>query len=410
MNDRNWDLDRDLGTVRELFPILEKSTYLISNSLGAVPVTAEKELRRFYGLWAGCGVEAWEKEWWGLSREVGDRVASLIGAHEDEVTMMTNATLCHWVALSTKFGEKEGDRNRILMTDHDFPSILYAVRGLAPAMGWEVEVVPSGGRPGIEIDEILDRMDERTLFVAASHVYFKSAYVQDVGKIARRARDVGALTLIDGYHAPGALPVDVRELGVDFYAGGCLKWLCGGPGNAFLYVRRELRESLHPRLTGWFAHRNPFSFSPDMDFTPGSYRFMAGTPPVPCLYTAKAGLEVIGRIGVSAIRRKSLALTDAVIAGAVKRGFPVHSPVEKEHRGGAVSLGIPHAFQVKKALAARRIQVDFRKGKGAEPDVIRVGPHFYTKPEEIEVFFEAVDAVLESGEYKRFRGPGGGVT
>lgn len=401
----SWDLERDLGSIRKEFPILEKCIYLISNSLGAVPRITEEHLNRFYSLWSEEGVSAWEREWWGLSREVGNQVAFLLGAGEDEVTMMANATLCHWVALSTQFQpeqKRKSQRNKILMTDHDFPSIIYAVSRISEFTGWELELVKSHGEPGIDAGNIIERIDDRTLFVATSHVYFKSAYVQDIQRITARAREAGALTLIDGYHAPGTIPVDVKQLDVDFYVGGCLKWLCGGPGNAFLYVRPELAADLRPCLTGWFAHREPFLFAQDMDFTHGSYRFMSGTPPIPCLYTARAGLEMIEKIGVAAIREKSLKLTESIIHKAEDRKYLLFTPKEGGLRGGAVSFGLPHAFAVKQALGHKEIKVDFRKGEGKEPDVMRIGPHFYSTPDEIDILFREVEAIYSSGEYKRF--------
>lgn len=401
-----WDLERDLETIRKEFPILEQCVYLISNSLGAVPKRAAEHLRRFYSLWAEEGVSAWEKEWWGLSRKVGNQVASLLGARDDEVTMQVNATLCHWVVLSTQFhssSKKNEKRNKIILTDHDFPSIIYAVSRISEVMGWTVKLVESCGDPGINAETIGKAIDDKTLFVATSHVYFKSAYVQDIQQIAERAREAGALTLIDGYHASGTIPVDVKKLNVDFYIGGCLKWLCGGPGNAFLYVRPELVEKLQPYLTGWFAHKNPFLFAQEMEFTQGSYRFMSGTPPVPSLYTAQAGLEIIEDIGVPGIRKKSLALTDLILENAKERGFQLFTPEEEHLRGGAVSFALPHAFPVKLALEHRGIKVDFRKGAGKEPDIIRVGPHFYSTMEEIEILFQEIEAIYSSGEYKKFK-------
>lgn len=401
----NRDLSRDLDSIRKEFPVLEQCTYLISNSLGAVPCRAKDYLESFYSMWAEEGVSAWEREWWDLSRKMGNQVAFLLGAGRDEVTMAANATLCHWVALSTQFKATQAGqdkRNRIIMTEHDFPSVIYAVRRISDFMGWEIEIIESHGQPGIDAEDVLRKIDERTLIVATSHVYFKSAYIQDIKRIASQARAAGALTLIDGYHAPGVIPVDVKQLDVDFYIGGCLKWLCGGPGNAFLYVRPKLADKLEPHLTGWFAHRHPFHFSQDMSYIQGSYRFMSGTPPIPCLYTAQAGLEIIREIGIPEIRKKSLALTRLILDEIQNRDFRPFTPQEENQRAGAVSFGLPHAFAVKQALDQRDVKVDFRKGEGKEPDVLRIGPHFYTKKEEIEILFREIEAIYQSGEYKRF--------
>lgn len=402
MSENIWILEHNLASIRKEFPSLEHFVYLISNSLGAVPRKARDYLEEFYQLWAAEGVEAWSKEWWNLSQMVGDLVALLLSAGPNEVTMMPHATLSHWVALSTKFLAPERKRNKIIMTDHDFPSSLYAVSAISKFMKWEPVVVAGKGGAGIETEDILKHIDERTLFVATSHVYFKSAYIQDVSRVASRARNVGALTVIDGYHAPGIIPVDVKKLGVDFYIGGCLKWLCGGPGNAFLYVRPELASRVKPQLTGWFAHRMPFSFDLEMEFAKGSLRFMSGTPPVPCLYAARAGLDIIKKLGLTQIRKKSLVLTNLIIRKAKERELGIFTPEEEEKRGGAVSLHFPHCYQIKKALEARKIKVDFRKGKAEEPDIIRVGPHFYNTVEEIETLFNVIDDISSSGEFKKY--------
>jgi kynureninase len=406
----SWDLEKDLDLIRKNFPILDRCVYLISNSLGGVPLRAREALERYFALWAEEGVSAWEKEWWMLSQKAGDVLASVIGAEKDSVTMMSNATTSHWVALSTQFSSESRKRKKVVMTDHDFPSVLYAISRICAFMGWTLDVVPSHGKPGIDIERILDRVDEKTLFVATSHVYFKSAYIQDVARLSQHARNKGVLTVIDGYHAPGTVPVNVRNLGVDFYIGGCLKWLCGGPGNAFLYARPQLREDSEPFLTGWLAHKKPFGFSQKMDFIDSAYKFMSGTPPIPSLYTAMEGLDIIQKIGTGPIREKSIAQTTRIIENAQERGFFIHTPLENERRGGAVSIGLPHAQQVKQTLIEKNVKVDFRKGKDQEPDVIRIGPHFYTKNSEIDLLFELMDKILSSGEYRKFSGKSETVT
>lgn len=395
----NFNLEKDLPEIREEFPVLKECTYLISNSLGAVPKDTCVELSKYYLMWTQEGVSAWEKEWWDLSGEVGNQVAEILGAGNDEVTMMPHATQCHWVALSTQFRNPDKERRKIVMTDHDFPSILYAVSRISEFIGWEVDLVKSEGKAGIPVEKIRERIDEKTLMVATSHVYFKSAYIQDISRISQKAREMGALTLIDGYHAPGTVPVNVKDLGIDFYVGGCLKWLCGGPGNAFLYVRPQLASSLEPYLTGWVAHEEPFSFKLSMDYANGSYKFMSGTPPVPSLYTAKAGLGIIREVGISQIRKKSLRQTEMIIKAAKNRGFQLFSPEKERFRGGAVSLGLPEASKVYQGLERKQIKVDFRPGKDKAPDVLRIAPHFYTTDEEIEYLFKEIDTIYRSSEF-----------
>jgi len=396
------NLDRDLNSIRREFPILSRCVYLISNSLGAVPRKALEGLKKYYELWAEEGVAAWAKEWWQLGQRVGDEIASSIGAGKDQVTMMTNVTLCHWVVLSTKFLSGQRQRNTILLTDHDFPSVIYAVSKISEFMGWKVKMIPSYGKPGIDVENILKHINEKTLFVATSHVYFKSAYIQDIPAIADKARRLGALTLIDGYHGPGVIPVNVKKLDADFYTGGCLKWLCGGPGNAFLYIKPELAAKITPQLTGWFAHKAPFLFSPRMDYVQNPYKFHSGTPSIANLYTALAGLKIIKEVGISQIRKKSLRQTRLIIDKAKERGFKLNTPEDNHTRGGSVAVNLPHAFQVKQALEKRNIKIDFRKGNVLERDCIRIGPHFYNRDEEIEKLFRAIDNILTSGEYKKF--------
>ncbi|MFW6124158.1 MAG: aminotransferase class V-fold PLP-dependent enzyme, partial [Acidobacteriota bacterium] len=376
--------------------------YLISNSLGAVPKKVKTGLESYYNLWAEEGVSAWRKEWWDLSKRISRQIEELLQTEKNSITMMPNATIAHWVALSTKFTDHDSKRNKIIMTDLDFPSSIYAVSKIARFMGWKLQIVQSKNTSLLETKKITERIDEKTLFVAISHICFKSSFIQDIHSIARKAAHVGALTLIDGYHAPGTIPVNLKNLKIDFYIGGCLKWLCGGPGNAFLYIRPGLTEKIKPGLTGWLAHKNPFKFDLDLKYTSGPYRFMSGTPPIPCLYTASAGLNIIKQVGIKNIRKKSISMTKMIIDNAKQRGFKVCSPLKSDLRGGAVSIHLPWAFQIKQALDQKKILVDFRKGQINEEDVIRIGPHFYNQKKEINHLFREIDNLYSSGEYKKF--------
>ena len=406
----SWALDRDLAEVRREFPILSRCIYLISNSLGAMPRSARSRIQEFISLWDREGVTAWQKEWWNLGMDVGDRVAMLIGAQASQVTMMTNATQAHWVALSTQFRRSaRGRRRKVVMSDQDFPSSLYALEAVSRAMGWQTVVV-SAGRAGGDPEPLLRQIDDRTLWVATSHVHFKTSAVQDVAQVCRRARSQGALTLIDGYHAPGVVPVDVKELGADFYVGGCLKWLCGGPGTAFLYVRPGLSATDKPLLTGWAGHRRPFLFAPRMEYAEKSRGFQSGTPAVPSLYAAQAGLDIIRWLGLPQIRRKSLKLTGRIMDLAEERGWPLLTPREASRRGGHVAFHVPHAFPLKLALEAKGIKLDYRKGEKGELDLLRVGPHFYNTAEEIDVLFRELDRLLSSGAYKKYPSSTSSVT
>jgi kynureninase len=396
----DWDLENDLAAIRRNFPILRRCTYLISNSLGAVPRQAAQDLKRFYKLWAEEGVSAWSLEWWNLAGRLGGDLASFLGADRGTVAMTGSATQSHWAALSTQFRNPDGHRNKILMTAHDFPSTRYAVSQVSEFMGWQVVAVPARGS-GVDLEELLDHIDERTLFVAVSHVFFRTGYILDIDAVAKKAIRVGAQTLIDGYHAPGTMPVHLKKSAVDFYVGGCLKWLCGGPGNAFIYVNPET-VVLEPMLTGWLAHKTPFAFDDGMTYAEGPYRFMSGTPPIPSFYAALAGLSIIREIGIEAIRAKSTVQTRMILDLADRNGFQVFSPREDNLRGGAVSITLPHAYQVKQNLEEKKYKLDFRKGREGDPDVIRIAPHFYTKDEEIVRLFSDMAEILKTESYRSY--------
>jgi len=357
----------DLTAWRGEFPILASTTYLISNSLGAMPRGTRERLTAYADLWAGRGVRAWEEEWWELPARVGDQVAALLGAPPGSVAMLPNVTLAEAAVLSCF--EPAGRRTRIVFEDENFPSVQYFY---SRQPGWRVTPVPK--------ERLLDAIDEETLLVPVSHVLFKSAYVQDAAAIVAKAHRVGALVVLDVFQSVGVLPLDVTALGVDFAVGGCLKWLCGGPGNASLYVRPDLRGTLEPKLTGWAAHRSPFDFAPlPMEYADTAYRFLNGTPAVPCLYAAAEGLRIVGEVGVEAIRAHSLRLTDRLLAKAETAGLPSITPRQPERRGGTVAVNPPGAEGICRELLAQGILVDYRPGAG-----IRIAPHFYNTEDECD--------------------------
>jgi kynureninase len=366
----------DLAAWREEFPILASTNYLISNSLGAMPQGTRERLAAYADLWAGRGVRAWEEEWWELPARVGDQVGALIGAPPGSVTMLPNVTLAEAAVLSCF--EPAGRRTRIVFEDENFPSVQYFY---SRQPGWRVTPVPK--------ERLLDAIDEETLLVPVSHVLFKSAYVQDAAAIVEKAHRVGALVVLDVFQSVGVLPIDVTALGVDFAVGGCLKWLCGGPGNAFLYVRPDLRGTLEPKLTGWAAHRNPFDFAPlPMEYADTAYRFLNGTPAVPCLYGAAEGLRIIGEVGVAAIRANSLRLTDRLLAKAETAGLPSITPRDHARRGGTVAVNPPGAEAICRELLARDILVDYRPDAG-----IRIAPHFYNTEDECDAAIGEIAAL-----------------
>jgi len=392
-----------LLALRTEFPILARTNYLVSNSLGAMPRAAADQLGEYARAWSERGVRAWADGWWGMPVSVGDEIAPLIGAAAGEVAMVPNVTMAHAAVLSAL--DFSPPRDTIVMTALDFPSVRYVAERMAPRLGARVVTVPTEDGITIAEEALLDAIDERTRLVAVSHVLFKSAFIMDAGAIVRRAHAAGALAMLDTYHSVGVMPVDVRTIGADFVAGGVLKWLCGGPGAAFLYASAAARERFAPALTGWQAHARPFAFEPQMEHAGGAWRWLTGTPPIPSLYAAIEGPRVVRRAGMERVRAKSTRQTHALIAAADARGWRVNAPRDDARRGGTVALDVPHAYEVSQALLARDVLVDYRPDAG-----IRVAPHFYTRDEEVDAALGAIDEILAQEEWRRFVGARGVVT
>ena len=380
---------------REEFPILEKTTYLVSNSLGPMPRTVPEKLAEYARDWGDLGVKAWNRGWWEMPVEVGNEIAPLINAGDGEIVMMPNVTIAQTAVLSAIDFPRE--RDTVVMTELDFPSVRYAFAEMAQRLGARVVVVKSDDGISIDQERLLAAIDERTRLVAVSHVLFRSAYLMDADAICKRAHEVGALVSLDSFHAVGIVPVDVKRSKVDFLTGGVLKWLCGGPGACFLYISSVLRDRLKPALTGWQAHARPFAFEEMMEFTTGAFRWLNGTPVIPALYAAAEGPRILRRAGVPAIREKSIRLTSRLIALADERGFQVNAPRDAAQRGGTVALDVPHGYEVTQHLLSRNILVDYRVGAG-----IRLAPHFFTKEDELEEAIYEIDQALESGSWQRF--------
>jgi kynureninase len=388
--------ERDqLLAFREEFPILAKTTYLVSNSLGPMPRTVPEKLAEYARDWGELGVKAWNRGWWEQPVTVGDEIAPLINADSGEIVMMPNVTIAQTAVLSAIDFPK--GRDAVVMTDLDFPSVRYAYAEMAQRLGARIVSVPSDDGIGIDIDRVLQSIDERTRLVAVSHVLFRSAYLQDVEAICRRAHEMGALVSLDSFHAVGIVPVDVKRSKPDFLTGGVLKWLCGGPGACFLYVSPAVRDQLKPALTGWQAHSRPFAFEEEMEYTTGAFRWLNGTPVIPALYAAAEGPRILRKAGIQAIREKSLRLTSRLIQLADARRYRVNAPRDPQRRGGTVALDVPHGYEVTQHLLSRNILVDYRVGAG-----IRIAPHFFTKEDELEEVIFEIDTALESGSWQRF--------
>ena len=375
---------------RKEFPILASTTYMISHSLGAMPRRTADALQQFANTWATRGIRAWEEGWWDMPVTTGDLIATLIGAGKSEVVMHQNVSICQWIV--TSCFNWSGPRSKLVTDGLNFPSNDYIYYGLE-RQGARIVSVPSPDGMTLPLELLLDAIDEQTRLVSVSHVAFRSSYVQDLAAITKRAHEVGAMVVADLYQSAGCLPVDVRALNLDFATGGSVKWLCGGPGAGYLYVRRDLWDKLQPAATGWAAHREPFAFAPaPMDFAPDAMRFLSGTPNVPALYSARGGYEIINEIGVEAIRAKSLRQTQFLMDLADEADFPVRTCREPDRRGGVVILDIPWGKEVTKDLARREILVDYRPGAG-----IRIAPHFYTTDEEILHTVEQIQAITAAG-------------
>jgi kynureninase len=363
---------------RSEFPTVESTLYFVSHSLGAMPRAVEEELRRYAQTWKTRGIRAWEEGWFELPTRIGDVLGGILNAEPGSVSMCENVTIAQAVALSAV--DFRPPRNRLVCTAEDFPSVLYLYEGLA-RRGAEIVRVPAGAGRRVAEADIVAAIDERTAVVAISHVLFRNSQVLDLAPVAKRAREAGALTLIDAYQAVGTVPVDVRALGVDVLTGGSVKWLCGGPGAGYLYVSPRVRARLEPALTGWMAHERPFDFdSGPTRRDAGARRFWTGTPAIPAFVAARSGYEIVARIGVAAIREKSLHQTARMIGLADEYGLPVASPRDAARRGGSVVLDVPGAEAACAALLAGDVLLDYRPGVG-----LRLAPHFYTRDEEVDL-------------------------
>jgi kynureninase len=372
---------------RDRFPILRDCTYLINHSLAAMPAAAEERLLEYARMWKERGIRAWGEGWWEMPVTVGDQIGRIIGAPPGSTVMHQNVTVAEEVVLSCF--RRPGVRNRVVYEEANFPSVRYLYQAHP-----ELEVV------AVRDDAaIVEAIDERTLLVPISHVLFKNAEIQDVEPIVRRAHEAGAYVVLDCYQSAGVVPLDVTALGVDFAVGGSVKWLCGGPGAGWLYVRPDLAERLEPTFVGWQGHARPFAFEPELEYAAGVRRFLTGTPNVPALYAATAGYDVIEEVGVELIRERSLVLTQLLIDSLEAAGLEIGSPREASRRGGTILVRTPDDAAVHRELGERGIICDFRPDAG-----IRLGPHFYNTEAELRDAVSELTEIVESGAYARHAG------
>lgn len=395
--------NHDAAAWRGRFPILADTTYLVTHSLGAMPETARAKLADYAEQWATRGVRAWAEGWWTAPLTVGNLLGRIMNAPEGSVVMHQNVSIIQSIVASAL--DFTGPRNKIVYTDQNFPSNMYVWEGYR-SQGARIDCVASDDGVGVPTERLLEAIDEETLLVPISHVCFRSSYLQDARAVCERAREVGALVLLDTYQSLGTVPLDVQDLGVDMVCGGSVKWLCGGPGAGYLYVREGLADRLNPKLTGWAAHAAPFAFElGEQRYAEGAARFLNGSPAVPSLMAASAGYEVVLEVGVDAIRAHSIALTEGLRGRIGELGFTSPSPVDPARRGGSITVGLRDdedgpAWVA--ALASRGILVDHRPKAG-----IRVSPHFYTTHDELMEFADTLGELRRTGSWKDFVGDRG---
>jgi kynureninase len=376
--------DMELTSYRDRFPILESTTYLINHSLGAMPAEAERRLQQFANEWKTRGARAWSEGWWDSVFTTGDLIGSIIGAPAGSTVMHQNVTVAEAIVLSCF--DLKPPRNRIVFEEGLFPSVRYVQQAWS-RFGADVLVCA-------DADAVIDAIDERTLLVPVSHVLYKTGEIQPIERIVERAHEVGAYVCLDAYQSAGTVPLDVTALGVEFCVGGSVKWLCGGPGAGWLYVRPDIAERLEPAFAGWQGHARPFAFETEMEPAPGAARFLTGTPVVAANYAASAGYEIIREIGVERIRENSMRQTALLVELVDEAGFELTSPRDPKIRGGSVVFRVPEFQAVHAELAAREIICDYRPDAG-----LRFGPHFFTTDDEIRFAVDQVSEIIESGAH-----------
>ena len=376
-----------LLATREEFPSLNRGVHFISHSLGAMPRAARVHATAFLDDWENDSINAWNK-WLPAVRSLGDTIADVLGVAAGTVSIHPNVSTVQAVVSCFTYDAKSpfGPRKKIVYDDLNFSTVHYVWQEQG-RRGAEICLVRSKDGIHAPIEELLAAIDEQTLLVPISHVLFRSSAMYDAKRVIDRAHEVGALVLLDCYQSAGTVPLRLQEWGCDMACGGSVKWACGGPGAGYLYVRPDLRASLQPMATGWFSHAEPFAFDMGpMRYADDAWRMIGGTPAVPAVFTARAGWEVVRRLGVDAIRSKSLRQTKLMRSLVERRGFTGNTPRDDDARGGTLCFDFPGADVVSKALNQKSFFHDHRPRCG-----IRVSPHFYTTDEEIDRFMSELD-------------------
>ncbi len=362
-----------IDELRDLFPILSSHTYLNSCSLGALSTRAEERIDEFLVDWHTMGASAWYEVWWGRLAELRSQVGSFLKATAPEIALLpTTSAALSVVAESVR----PNGRNKVICTELDFPTLAYQWL-VKPEI--ELVILRSEDGIGIHPQQFADAVDDRTLFIATSHVFFATGFIQDIATLADIARSAGAFSLIDGYQGPGQIPVDLNGSGVDFYTAGPLKWLCGGPGLSYLFAKSELIPSLEPRITSWFAHEAQFEFDlENFRYAPDARRFELGTPSLPTVHLALGGQEILSELGATEIYNRNQGLTTRLVEGLTERGFGLTIASEPASRSAIVMVQVDQPAEIVSSLAERAIIVDHRPGH------VRVSPHFYNTEDEVD--------------------------
>ena len=372
----------DLAAYRDEFPVLERKAYLISASLGPIGIRARARLEEYLEARAGRGAPhpVWVGHIFPAMGDLKRSFAALAGGDPDEGAITTNTPIAiSTVASALDFSE----RPKVVLSELDFPTdghVWLAQR----SRGVQVEWLRSPDGLTILLEEFDRAIDERTALVMMNRVLYRSSALVDAKEVCRIARERGALSFVDDYHGLGIVPLDLHDLGCDLYTAGVLKWMCGGPGLAFLYARRDLLPHLEPSVTDWVGTADPFSFDPQhLEYHPSARRLEHGTPPAPVVFLAQGGMDVIAEVTPERIRARQGELTDHVIARADAAGLPVRTPRSREARGGVVNVGVgPEAERICHALLDRDICTDFRG------DGLRISPHFFNTEADVDRCFE----------------------
>ncbi len=373
----------DWSDWRNEFPILSHKTYLNSCSLGPISIRVREALREYMETWEMQSIP-WDETSWDIwlekVNEARSSFARLINAHPDEIAVTYAAS----TAISSIAGALDfNERNEAVVTELDFPTNFYIWKS-HEKIGAKVKMIKSRDGISISADDYEKVVTERTRIVSTSHVFSFSGYMQNLEEIAEICRKNDVIFLVDAYQSAGTIPIDVRKMDVDILVSGTVKWLLGGPGIAFMYVRRDIIENFEPMCTGWLASENPFEFSPDrFVYAPDARRFQQGSPSVPCAYSAKAGIDIILEADPERIRKRTVELTQMVIDMAEENHIGTRTPEDPEERGSIVILTPENSRKIFEKLIAEGIVTSYRKG-------IRVSPHFFNNEDDIDRLFRVM--------------------